>query len=253
MANSQPPELRVSGPEAVVTLRRPEQANRLELVDIETLEAYADSLRQRSDIRTVVLRSEGRHFCSGFQIDSVPDIDAPALFDRLCGAWEALPQITIAALQGGVWGGGADLALSCDFRLGTRRCTMAIPAARLGLHYHVGGMRRVISRLGLSAGKRLLLGAQTWDAATMVQQQFLDEIYADEAELEGALENWITEILELAPLALQGMKRTLNNLATGQLDQSLALRNQLICLSSDDLREGVVAWREGRRPLFQGT
>jgi len=246
------PELCISGPMGVLRLRRPRQANRLELADLDAMARITGHLRTRTDVRVLVLEAKGPHFCSGFHIDAVPGVDAPALFERLCDAWEALPQITIAAIHGGVWGGATDWALACDFRLGTPACQMAVPAARLGLHYHGGGIRRLVSRVGLGPAKRLLLGGQTLLAEAMHDTHFLDELLPDEAALRTRVLDWAHEIAGLAPLALAGMKRHLNALAVGALNAAALTADQDRCAQSQDLQEGVRAWQERRPPSFMG-
>jgi len=246
------PGLRIDGAIATVALRRPQLANRLELADLATLRRLMAQLTALPQVRVVVLESAGPHFCSGFQIDAVPGVDAPALFEELCDAWEALPQITLAAIHGGVWGGATDLALACDFRLGTPACQMAIPAARLGLHYHGGGMRRLVSRLGLGPAKRLLLAAQTLPASAMLEAHFLDELLPTETALRQRVADWAKEIAALAPLALSGMKRHLNALGCGPLNTQDLKADQARCAESQDLQEGVRAWTARRAPSFEG-
>ncbi|MBH9579494.1 enoyl-CoA hydratase/isomerase family protein [Inhella proteolytica] len=253
MQPSESPDLRVEGALATITLRRPKQANRLELDDLAALEAHMQALRGAEAVRVVVLQAEGRHFCSGFHIDAVPGVDAPALFERLCDAWECLPQITVAALHAGLWGGATDLALASDFRFGTRECVIAVPAARLGLHYHLGGMRRLVTRLGLGPAKRLLLGGQTLDAKEMLRIGFLDELVADEPALRALIARCSREIATLAPLALRGMKLHLNRIAANTIVLDDLLADQQRCLQSGDLLEGVRAWAERRPPCFEGS
>ena len=178
------PPWRLTAHGPLVTLRRPRLANRLELQDLEALGQHVTTLAGLQSIQVVVLRAEGPHFCSGFHIDAVPGVDAPALFEALCDRWEALPAVTLAVLQGGVWGGATDLALACDFRLGSANCQMAIPAARLGLHYYGGGMRRLVSRMGLGRREKAALGRATLDAQAMWRANFLDEVLKDGADLE---------------------------------------------------------------------
>lgn len=246
------PHLSIDGATATLTLRRPEQANRLELDDLEALHGHIATLLATPTVRLVLLRGEGRHFCSGFHIDAVPGVDAPALFDELCTAWETLPCLTLAVLHGGVWGGATDLTLACDFRLGSLATQMAIPAARLGLMYHAGGMRRLVSRLGLGPAKRLLLAGQTLEADAMWAAHLLDELHPDAATLEAAVGRWQQNLGGLAPLAVAGMKRHLNALAQGPLDAEAHARDTARCAASADLAEGVAAWQARRPPVFTG-
>lgn len=246
------PSLQISGALATLTLQRPALANRLELADLAALEAHCETLAARPDVRVLVLQAEGPHFCSGFHIDAVPGVDAPALFERLCDRVEQLPQVSIAAIHGGIWGGATDLALACDFRLGTHQCQMAIPAARLGLHYYGGGMRRLVTRLGLGPAKRLLLGGESLDAAAMLVCHFLDDCLPDRTALRERVQAQAQTIAGLAPLALTGMKRHLNALANHQLDPAQLEADRQRCAASRDLQEGVQAWQARRPPEFTG-
>jgi enoyl-CoA hydratase/carnithine racemase len=130
---------------------------------------------------------------------------------------------------------------------------MAIPAARLGLLYHAGGMRRLVSRLGLGPAKRLLLATQTLDAQAMLDAHFLDELHPDAETLNAAVSQWQRNLAGLAPLALAGMKWHLNALSRGPMDTEAFAFDAARCASSQDLAEGVAAWQAGRTPEFKGS
>ena len=135
----------------------------------------------------LVLTGTGKSFSSGFNIgrlgegaaeeeaDAEADADEDAAFDRVTDRLERFVLPTICALNGGVYGGSTDLALACDFRIGVEGMAMFMPAARLGLHYYAGGLRRYVSRLGLNAAKRLFLQAQRVDTAELLRIGYLDE------------------------------------------------------------------------------
>jgi len=247
-----PPSLQIEGPLARITLRRPALANRLELDDLQTLRAQLDQVNALHEVRVLLLMAEGRHFCSGFNIHAAPGVDAGALFERLSDDWEAARPVTVAAIHGGIYGGATDLALACDFRLGSHPCEMFVPAARLGLHFYRGGMQRYVTRLGLAWAKRVLLAGETLDAQTMLSSGFLDRLLADATALEDATQTLIEQLLAMAPLALLGMKKHLNAIARNSLEES-ALRTDLDrCNGSADLAEGLSAWAAKRSPKFQG-
>lgn len=248
----QAPTLELDGPMARITLRRPQVANRLELLDLQTLHAHLQRVNERSEVRVLLLQAQGKHFCSGFNIDAVPGVDAGALFEALADAWERARPVTVAAIHGGVYGGATDLALACDFRLGTQACEMFVPAARLGLHFYRGGMARYVNRLGLSMAKRILLACETLDAAAMRDSGFLDHLLPDRAALDDAVASLCDRLCSHAPLALVGMKRHLNALANGDLDQAALAADIAAANASADLAEGVKAWQEKRAPKFVG-
>jgi len=249
------PSLQIDGALARITLRRSHVANRLELQDLQTLGAQLREVNANAAVRVLLLQAEGKHFCSGFNIDAmeaVPGVDAGALFEALTNAWENARPVTVAAIQGGVYGGATDLALACDFRLGVPSCEMFVPAARLGLHFYRGGLERYVNRLGVGVAKRVLLACETLDARAMRDCGFLDQLLPDRAALQAAAEELCTRLAGYAPLALAAMKQHLNAIASGRLDVDQLRSDIAVSNASQDLAEGVRAWQEKRAPQFRG-
>jgi enoyl-CoA hydratase/carnithine racemase len=151
-----------------------------------------------------------------------------------------------------VYGGSTDMALSCDFRIGVEGMSMFMPAARLGLHYYAGGMRRYVARLGLGAAKKLFLTAAKLDTAEMLKIGYLDEAVPPDRLMPRVLE-LAAVLASHAPIAVQGMKRALNDIARGEPDLALIAANQKRSRESADLAEGRAAWLEKRTPKFIGA
>ncbi|NDZ17330.1 3-hydroxybutyryl-CoA dehydratase [Variovorax sp. WS11] len=254
-----PPSLHVEGRIATLRLRRPARANRIEAGDIAVLRAHCLALRAATDVRAVVLTGTGRHFSAGYDIGSVlrtlgagqASSAGGNAFADMVDAVEALPQVTVCALNGGVFGGATDLALACDFRYGVPQTRMFMPAARLGLHYYPSGLRRYVSRLGLNAAKRLFLLAEELEAPELQDIGYLDAIVPPNELMPLALATAQTAAAH-APLASAGMKTALNALAHGVWDADAVALAEAACLRSADLREGVAAWAEKRVPQFNG-
>lgn len=253
-----PPRLDFPAPgRATITLARPAQLNRLHREDLLVLQAHCATLARDASLRVVVLQAEGRLFCAGFNLDQLGSggsaaADDPQLFERTVDALEALPVPTIARLHGGVYGGATDLALACDFRVGAADLQLRMPAARIGLHYYPGGLQRYVSRLGLAAAKRLFLLAETVDSATLAAIGYLDAVVAPEA-LDAEVERIAAALLAGAPLALSGMKQSMNQIATGRAEAAVLAARVQRCAVSQDLQEGLAAWAERRSPRFRGT
>ena len=206
----------------------------------------------------LILTGTGRSFCSGYHIGAIgkgsggdQSSASEGAFERLTDRMENFRLPTICALNGGVYGGATDLALACDFRIGIAGMQMFMPAARLGIHYYEGGLRRYVTRLGLGAAKKLFLTAQTVDAAELQRIGYLDEVVPP-AELMPRVEALAAQIAALAPLAVTGMKQALNEIAEGRLDEASMRRAVSACMASDDIKEGLAAFAEKRRPVFQG-
>lgn len=263
-----PPELTLPAPgRALITLNRPRHLNRLHREDLLALQAHFARLAQDPTLRVVVLTGRGRLFCAGFNIDELGEGPAagtgtadPHLFERTVDALEALPVPTIARLNGSVFGGATDLALACDFRVGVAGMELRMPAARLGLHYYPSGLVRYVSRLGLPAAKRLFLLAETVPAEELLRLGYLDALAPagtagghDALDaLDAEVERLAASLLAGAPLALQGMKLSLDEVARGDLDLGRIREREARCATSADLREGLAAFAARRDPRFSG-
>lgn len=244
------PELQCAGPVATITLRRPEQANRLTPEDLATLAEQIAAANARPELLVLQLRGLGKYFCSGYDIGQI-GAARKVNFEAVVDALEAARPVTIAVLHGSVYGGGTDLALACDFRLGAQGIDMFMPAARLGLHFYQGGLERYVSRLGLDNAKRLFLTAEKIGAEEMRAVGFLTQLLAPD-ELPAAVDRLTQTCVGMAPLAMLGMKQHLNRIARGRLDVDALHADMARAADSADLREGQAAWREKRAPRFCG-
>jgi enoyl-CoA hydratase/carnithine racemase len=252
------PTLEVAGPRATIRLNRPRHLNRIQPEDIPVLIRLFDQVDANPALRVLVLTGSGRAFSAGYHLGDlheqskgggsaggVPSFEA--MTDRL----EAVRVPTVCRLNGGVYGGSTDLALACDFRIGHDGVEMFMPAGRLGVHYYEAGLRRYISRLGLNAAKRLFLTAEKLDAQELLRIGYLTEL-APAGELDARVDALASRIADMAPLAVQGMKQALNEIARDALDVPALEARQAACKDSADLREGLAAFREKRKPVFQG-
>lgn len=245
------PELQIDGSVARIILRRPDQANRLEPEDLGALAEHIATVNARPEVLVLVLQSEGKYFCSGYNIAQIGGT-RQVEFDEVINALEDCRPVTVAVLHGSVYGGATDLALACDFRLGAQGIDMFMPAARLGLHFYPRGMERYVTRLGLDQAKRLFLTAERIDAAEMKAIGFLTRLVAP-AELGRAAQTLVATLAGMAPIALLGMKKHLNRIALGTLDVADVKRDMARSGASADLKEGQVAWAEKRPPRFTGV
>ncbi|MBU0747995.1 MAG: enoyl-CoA hydratase/isomerase family protein [Gammaproteobacteria bacterium] len=244
------PELTTEGALATITLRRPDQANRLTADDLEQLTELINQVNARPELLVLQLRSTGKYFCSGYDIGSIGasrKVDFAGVVDEL----EMARPVTIAVLHGGVYGGATDLALACDFRVGAEGIDMFMPAARLGLHYYRSGMERYVSRLGLDNAKLLFLTSRKIAAAQMLRIGYLTQL-VEAVGLDEEVAALSRDCASMAPLALLGMKRHLNRMARGTLDVDEFNADALRAFQSADLREGQAAWTEKRAPRFTG-
>lgn len=250
----QVPELVVDGTVATITLRRPDLANRLEVEDLRVLVAHIAAVDALPDVRVLRLTGSGRFFCSGFNVGSIADGGSTAAvsFEDVADAIERARPVTIAAVNGSLYGGATDLALACDFRFGLRSAECLVPAARLGLHFYRSGMERMVTRLGVDTAKRVLLCCERMDGAALRDAGLFTHLLDDVDALRAAVDELTARLAAMAPLAMLPMKRHLNAMARQTLDVQALQADIVRAAASDDLREGTAAHREKRTPRFQG-
>ena len=236
------------GAVARITLDAPERHNALTRAAIAELHAAIDALGPA--VRALILTGAGRSFCAGADLREVggdwAENPLTALADRL----EEVSVPTLCALNGGVYGGGVELALACDFRIGAAGMRAEVPAARLGIHYPPEGLARAEALLGLQLTRRLFLAAERLEADTLLAAGFVDALHAPDA-LAGAAEARARALAALAPLAVQGMKASLRAQGRGAPDPGAAERIRA-CFASADHLEALAARRERRTPHFRG-
>jgi enoyl-CoA hydratase/carnithine racemase len=250
------PVFTVEGPRATIRLNRPRHVNRIQAEDLQALLALFDQVEADPAIRVLVITGTGRAFSSGYDLNSVAERSesntgqtAGSAFEVMVDRLEDLGVPTICRLNGGVYGGSTDLALACDFRIGVDSAEMFMPAARLGLHYYTSGIRRYVSRLGIDNAKKLFLTAEKIGAPEMLRIGYLTAMVpADKLDTE--VDRLATLLAGNAPMAMRGMKRTINEIARGKLDEAAADARARDSMRSAEIKEAVRARAEKRPPKF---
>jgi len=162
-------------------------------------------------------------------------------------------KVTIAAINGFCIGGGISVAVSCDIRICTPKSLFGQPAARYGIGYRYGSLRRVVDIIGAAATKELLLGGGQFDANAAAAKGMVSRVVAEE-EFEAHIEKLANSIAAGAPLTLKQIKFTLNEIVKDPAERDLDRCEAMFqtCYASDDYREGIRAFAEKRKPVFQG-
>lgn len=251
------PILDINGPRATIRLNRPRHLNRLQADDLDVMLDLFDRIEADETVRVLVLTGTGRAFSAGYDLNSVAERAVSAVesqsagsaFEVVVNRLEDLGVPTICRLNGGVYGGSTDLALACDFRIGLDSCEMFMPAARLGLHYYTSGIMRYVSRLGVDNAKKLFLTAEKIDATEMLRIGYLTTM-VPAAALDREVDRLATILAGNAPVAMRGMKRTINEFARGELDQEAADCRHRESMRSAEIKEGIQAFAAKRAPKF---
>ena len=250
-----PPSLEIADSRATIRLHRSRHRNRVEPGDIIRIMEYLEQVDANPSLRVLVLAASGPAFSAGFHLGGfAEDKEAAArapTFEAMVDRFEAVRVPTICRLQGGVYGGSTDFALTADFRIGVTGMEMFMPAARLGVHYYPTGLSRYVSRLGLNNAKRLFMTAEKLGAEELLRIGYLTQLVAP-SELDAAVDQLANTLANGAPLAIQGMKQALNEIGHGRLDVAACAERARLCKESEDIQEGLAAFREKRAPVFRG-
>lgn len=157
---------------ATLTLARPERGNALAADLVEALIAHTQAALADAAVHSLVLRAQGRHFCTGLDLSDLDTSTDAELLHRLVRIetllamlWMA-PIRTVAVAQGRTWGAGADLFAVCEQRIAAADCTFRFPGAQFGI---VLGTRRLAERVGADRARALTTGGLQLDAEQALQ------------------------------------------------------------------------------------
>jgi enoyl-CoA hydratase/carnithine racemase len=231
-------------------------------LDHPILDAFASTLPEL-DARCVILTGEGITFSAGYDLAGLPDGVLADEAERLVAhpfaaaidAVEGYPYPTLAALNGHTIGGGLELALACDLRVGARSISLGMPPARLSLVYSHTGIRKFIDVIGAARTRELFLVGNRIDASTALAWGLVNRVVDDE-ELTAQTLELATEIAANAPIAQRGNKQVIRAVLAAEATLDSAVERELLALrvsslSSEDFGEAVRAFAEKRPPVWR--
>lgn len=258
----EPVGVRVSldGPIGTITLDRADKRNAIDHAMWTALDAACRQLAEADDVRVVVLRGAGEHFCAGADINDLLAARAhgemPFLEVNMAAeqALATLPKPTIAAIRGDCIGGGAALAIDCDIRIAASTARFGITPAKLGIVYPTASLERAARLLG-PAAKRLLFTGDLVDAEEALRIGLVDEV-VEPGDLDARVAALCATLASRSLLTQAATKEMLAAMAstgmasTGTVPPELAARWVREAESSGETAEGVAAFRERRAPRF---
>lgn len=215
-------------------------------------------LKQRQDVRAIVVTGEGKAFIAGadikeftsWTVDIAEDLTEKG--QRIFTQIEKSPFPVIAAINGFAFGGGLELALACDIRIASEKAKMGFPEVTLGIIPGYGGTQRLARAIHPGKAKKMIYTAETIDALEAERIGLVDSVYPAETLLEEALKI-AKKIAQNAPIAVRNAKTAitegLNQPIIEGLNTELTLARE--CFATEDKIEGVNAFIEKRSAVFE--
>src|SRR5437899_3564734 len=246
----------------VVTFNNPDKRNAMSLEMWEGLGQALAELRDNPAVRVVILVGAGdKAFVSGADISQFEktrhNAAASEEYSKRSEAQRALlasyPKPTIACIRGFCLGGGMQVAMLTDIRFASDNSQFGIPAAKLGIAYGYDGLKHLVSLVGPSWARLIMYTGMRIDSAEALRIGLVDRVLPD-AELWDATMEIARTISGNAPLAIKAAKITIAEVLKDESKRDMNAIKQvgIVCMDSEDFREGRTAFMEKRKPQFKG-
>jgi enoyl-CoA hydratase/carnithine racemase len=245
-----------------VIFNHPERRNAMTPEMYDSMRAALEDYATDPAVRVVILRGEGdKAFVSGADISgfatnrSSPELvrEGDARSEAANRALRECPKPTIAMIRGYCMGGGLGVAIACDLRIAAEGSRFGVPAAKLGVGYKYGGLKRLSDIVGPSFTAEIFYTGRQFSTEEALQMGLVNRVLPA-AELEKYVMDYAKTMANNAPLTLAAVKRCLIEMRKDPADRDLELCDSLVeaCFASADFTEGRTAFMEKRKPEFQG-
>lgn len=240
---------------ATLWLNRPEKRNAVSYLMWLELAAVTESLAADPQVRALVVRGAGEHFCAGGDIDGLGDLPfeeyrrANEAADK---ALAAFPKPSVALITGACVGGGAEIAIACDLRIADTTSRFGITPARLGIVYPGFAVTRAVQLIGESATKHLLYTAELVDADRALRIGLVDELLPAGGGAQARVAELVRVIAQERSLLTQMASKEMVDaaLAHGEVPDAVEARWDAELARNTDAAEGIAAFQERRPPRF---
>lgn len=242
-------ELEQRGNVGLITINRPEVLNALNLQVLREFDEVLDLVEANADIYVLVITGAGRAFVAGADIGEMANFSAAdaKTFSRNGSSvllrLTRFPRPIIAAVNGYALGGGCELAMSCDIRIGSDKAKFGMPEVGLGITPGFGGTQRLTRIVGMSTATELVLTGRTIDAQEALQIGLINHLYPADEMLEKAIE--LAALIASKPqVAVRQAKQAIRIGKQIDMSSAIAFESEAfgLCFSTEDQKDSMQAF-----------
>ncbi len=245
---------------ATITINRPDKLNALNQETIREISSSLDEAEKDENIRVIVITGAGdRAFSAGADISEMKG-KTPIDLQKSCrrtqemmNKVEEMEKPVIAAINGYALGGGLELAMACDFRIASENARVGQTEINIGLIPGWGGTQRLPRFVGKAMAKEMVFTGRMIDAKTAERLGLINSV-VEADQLKSTVKQFAEELSSRAPVAVKMAKQLINN--STETDLRIGMMHEAesfgILSSTEDVKEGITAFLEKRKPEFKG-
>ncbi|AGO61510.1 3-hydroxyacyl-CoA dehydrogenase NAD-binding domain-containing protein [Ferroplasma acidiphilum] len=222
---------------------------------LKALDKQLDAIEEANDVNVVVIKGNERAFSAGADLSQF--ISNPYMFMKISNTGESIfdritrmNKIFIAQLRGYVLGGGFELSLACDIRTSLPDSVIGFPETSLGLIPGYGGSQRLPNLIGISRAMDMILTCERISGEKAYEYGIITRLFKEELE-ENTMKLAKDLSEKISPASVYVAKRLIYNTATINLDEEALSMGMLY--AGNDMKEGVKAFLEKRKPDYKGN
>lgn len=244
---------------AILRINRPETMNSLDPAMLHAIDGAIDQISANPEVGVILITGEGKAFVAGADIAAMSTMGEEegmalgVLGQQVFRKIETLDIPTIAVVNGFALGGGCELAMACDLRIASERAKFGQPEVGLGITPGFSGTQRLPRLVGKGKACELILTGDIILAAEAERIGLVNKVVPADALMKEAIA-LAEKIQKNAPLAVRYSNRAIKEGLDTDLESGIALEAELFatCFTTDDQKEGMQAFLEKRKPVFQG-